>query len=191
MRAREARPGRGGRSPAGRDRLHLAAGHRRQGLRERRRRDPSDPRRRPGRPGGAVRARTSTAGRCRSRRCSGKPTVVTVWGSWCADCHKESPYVVAAAKELGATAHFVGIDSRDPGTAQAKAFQSQLRHHLAARSTHPAARPALLPRRDHAQLRPVAPWCSTPRAAPPPRSTAPCRRPATLVEMVRQVAQGG
>ena len=28
----------------------------------------------------------------------GKPTVVSVWGAWCADCHKESPYVVAAAK---------------------------------------------------------------------------------------------
>jgi thiol-disulfide isomerase/thioredoxin len=24
----------------------------------------------------------------------GKPTVVTVWGSWCASCRKDSPYLV-------------------------------------------------------------------------------------------------
>ena len=52
----------------------------------------------------------------------GKPTVVNVWGSWCADCHKEQPLVVAAAKRLGDRAHFVGIDSRDNGTAQAQSY---------------------------------------------------------------------
>lgn len=52
----------------------------------------------------------------------GKPTVVNVWGSWCADCHAEQPHLVAAAKQLGDRAHFVGIDSRDNGTAQALAY---------------------------------------------------------------------
>jgi thiol-disulfide isomerase/thioredoxin len=52
----------------------------------------------------------------------GKPTVVNVWGSWCADCHEEQPFVVSAAKRLGGQANFVGIDSRDGGTAQAKAY---------------------------------------------------------------------
>lgn len=52
----------------------------------------------------------------------GKPTVVNVWGSWCADCHQEQPDVVAAAKRLGSKANFVGIDSRDAGTAQARAY---------------------------------------------------------------------
>jgi thiol-disulfide isomerase/thioredoxin len=52
----------------------------------------------------------------------GKPTVVNVWGSWCADCHAEQPKLVAAAQELGSKANFVGIDSRDNGTAQAKAY---------------------------------------------------------------------
>ncbi|HEY3530442.1 MAG TPA: TlpA disulfide reductase family protein [Nocardioides sp.] len=52
----------------------------------------------------------------------GKPTVVNVWGSWCADCHREQPLVVAAARKLGDQAHFVGIDSRDNGTAQAKSY---------------------------------------------------------------------
>jgi thiol-disulfide isomerase/thioredoxin len=52
----------------------------------------------------------------------GKPTVVNVWGSWCADCHKEQPNLVAAARQLGSRVNFVGIDSRDNGTAQAKAY---------------------------------------------------------------------
>jgi thiol-disulfide isomerase/thioredoxin len=55
----------------------------------------------------------------------GKPTVVNVWGSWCADCHKEQPDIVAAARQLGGRANFVGIDSRDNGTAQAKSFNER------------------------------------------------------------------
>jgi thiol-disulfide isomerase/thioredoxin len=55
----------------------------------------------------------------------GKPTVVTVWGSWCASCRKDSPYLVAAQKQLGDQVNFVGIDSRDAGTAQAKAYNQR------------------------------------------------------------------
>jgi thiol-disulfide isomerase/thioredoxin len=55
----------------------------------------------------------------------GKPTVVTVWGSWCASCRKDSPYLVAARKRLGDRVNFVGIDSRDAGTAQAKAYNQR------------------------------------------------------------------
>jgi thiol-disulfide isomerase/thioredoxin len=55
----------------------------------------------------------------------GKPTVVTVWGSWCASCHKETPYLVAAQKRLGDKVNFVGIDSRDNGTAQAKSYNAR------------------------------------------------------------------
>ena len=95
---------------------HLAAGHRRQGLRERRRRDPPD------------RASPTVATRCDCRgkdldgkplslaSMRGKPTVVTVWGSWCADCHKEAPCSSRRRRSSSArTAHFVGIDSRDAG----------------------------------------------------------------------------
>jgi thiol-disulfide isomerase/thioredoxin len=120
----------------------------------------------------------------------GKPTVVTVWGSWCADCHKESPYVVAAARELGSTAHFVGIDSRDPGTAQAKAFQS--RYGITWPSFYSPGGEALL------SFRGVITPNSVPatvvldaqgRPAAAINGSVPSSR--TLVEMVRQVAQGG
>ncbi len=118
----------------------------------------------------------------------GKPTVVSVWGSWCADCHKESPYVVAAAKELGSTANFVGIDSRDPGTAQAKAFQS--RYGITWPSFYSPGGEALL----------AFPGVITPNSMPATVVLDAQGRPAaaingavpsalTLVEMVRQVAQ--
>jgi thiol-disulfide isomerase/thioredoxin len=55
----------------------------------------------------------------------GKPTVVTVWGSWCASCRKDSPYLVEAQRKLGSKVNFVGIDSRDSGTAQAKAYNER------------------------------------------------------------------
>jgi thiol-disulfide isomerase/thioredoxin len=55
----------------------------------------------------------------------GKPTVVTVWGSWCASCHKETPALVTAQQKLGDGVNFVGIDSRDSGTAQAKSYNER------------------------------------------------------------------
>ncbi len=54
----------------------------------------------------------------------GKPTVVNVWGSWCTSCRAEAPFLVAAHRQLGDAAHFVGIDVRDGGTSQAKAYES-------------------------------------------------------------------
>jgi thiol-disulfide isomerase/thioredoxin len=51
----------------------------------------------------------------------GKPTVVNVWGSWCAECIAEAPDLVDAAEQLGDTASFVGINTRDSSTANALA----------------------------------------------------------------------
>jgi thiol-disulfide isomerase/thioredoxin len=52
----------------------------------------------------------------------GKPLVVVVWGSWCTPCRNEAPEVVAAAKELGSAARFVGINVRDASTTNPRAF---------------------------------------------------------------------
>lgn len=53
---------------------------------------------------------------------SAKVIVYNVWGSWCAPCIKEAPALVKAAKRTARTAQFVGLNTRDGGTAQAKAF---------------------------------------------------------------------
>jgi thiol-disulfide isomerase/thioredoxin len=51
----------------------------------------------------------------------GKPTVVNVWGSWCAECVAEASDLVDAAEELGGQASFVGINTRDSSPANALA----------------------------------------------------------------------
>ena len=55
----------------------------------------------------------------------GRPTVISVWWAGCPPCRKEAPLVVGAQKQLGARAHFVGVDVRDGGTAAPKTFESQ------------------------------------------------------------------
>lgn len=53
----------------------------------------------------------------------GKVVVMPVWGSWCAPCRAEAPMLAAAARDLrddGVV--FLGIDSRDPNTANVRQF---------------------------------------------------------------------
>ena len=52
----------------------------------------------------------------------GKVLVLNVWGSWCAPCQKEAPALVKAANRTTADAQFIGLNTRDIGTAQADAF---------------------------------------------------------------------
>jgi thiol-disulfide isomerase/thioredoxin len=56
----------------------------------------------------------------------GKVVVLNVWGSWCPPCRAEAPNFVKVAKETaGQGVQFVGINTRDPGTAPAKAFEKE------------------------------------------------------------------
>ncbi|GAA2798053.1 TlpA family protein disulfide reductase [Kribbella solani] len=52
----------------------------------------------------------------------GKVVVLNVWGSWCPPCRKEAPDLVGAAKELGSSVQFIGLNTRDQDQAQAKKF---------------------------------------------------------------------
>ena len=55
---------------------------------------------------------------------AGQVVVLNVWGSWCAECRKESPALTAAARELaGDDVAFVGINTRDSSRDPALAFQ--------------------------------------------------------------------
>jgi thiol-disulfide isomerase/thioredoxin len=53
----------------------------------------------------------------------GKPVVLNVWASDCAPCRKEAPQLQAAYDTLGGEVAFVGINTREPDPAQARAFE--------------------------------------------------------------------
>ncbi|NIK56256.1 TlpA family protein disulfide reductase [Kribbella shirazensis] len=53
---------------------------------------------------------------------TGKVVVLNVWGSWCPPCRKEAPELVAAAKELGSSVQFIGLNTRDLDPAPARRF---------------------------------------------------------------------
>lgn len=55
---------------------------------------------------------------------AGKVVVLNVWGSWCAPCVKEAPLLAEVAGELeGDDVAFLGINTRDPSTDPAIAFE--------------------------------------------------------------------
>ncbi|MHA5051883.1 TlpA family protein disulfide reductase [Streptomyces sp. SD15] len=56
----------------------------------------------------------------------GKIVVLNVWGSWCAPCRAEARNFVKVAKDTAAQGvQFVGINTRDPSTGAAKAFEKE------------------------------------------------------------------
>ena len=56
---------------------------------------------------------------------AGKPAVVNFWGAWCGDCHREQPMFDAAYQTFSAKVTFLGVDVRDPFTADARSFVEQ------------------------------------------------------------------
>jgi thiol-disulfide isomerase/thioredoxin len=56
----------------------------------------------------------------------GKVVVLNVWGTWCAPCRAEAPNQVKVAKDTASEGvQFVGIDTRDPSTQPAQAFEKR------------------------------------------------------------------
>ncbi|MFD8424219.1 TlpA family protein disulfide reductase [Streptomyces sp. NPDC059466] len=56
----------------------------------------------------------------------GKVVVLNMWGSWCPPCRAEAPNFVKVAKDTEAKGvQFVGINTRDPETSLARAFEKQ------------------------------------------------------------------
>ena len=75
------------------------------------------------RPPAAVAGTTLDGARVSLADFRGQVVVVNVWGSWCSPCRAEAPMLADAARELTSQGvAFVGIDSRDPSKAAARAF---------------------------------------------------------------------
>lgn len=56
----------------------------------------------------------------------GKVVVLNIWGSWCSPCRAEAKNLVTVANDTKAEdVQFVGINTRDLQTAQAKAFEKK------------------------------------------------------------------
>lgn len=55
---------------------------------------------------------------------AGEVVVLNVWGSWCGPCRTEAPLLADAARDLADEGvQFIGINTRDHGTARPLAFQ--------------------------------------------------------------------
>jgi len=57
-------------------------------------------------------------------RAPGLPTVVNLWGSWCAPCREELPLMQDLADAAGDRVHVLGVVSRD-GEPQAESFADE------------------------------------------------------------------
>jgi thiol-disulfide isomerase/thioredoxin len=60
--------------------------------------------------------------RARVRALRGHPIVVNKWASWCGPCRHEFPFFERVSAKRGKQVAFVGVNSGDPGRADARAF---------------------------------------------------------------------
>jgi len=79
-------------------------------------------------PDGPVAGRTVDGQRVSLSDLRGQVVVMPVWGSWCGPCRAEAPMLAAAARDLRHDGvSFLGIDSRDPNTANVRRFLDRFR----------------------------------------------------------------
>jgi len=81
---------------------------------------PVDERRKPG----PVAGKTLEGRELDLKQYLGRVVVLNVWGSWCPPCRSEATTLAGASRDLTASGvAFVGINAKDSGTDQGKAFQ--------------------------------------------------------------------
>ena len=81
---------------------------------------PVDERRKPG----PVAGKTLEGRELDLKQYVGRVVVLNVWGSWCPPCRSEATALAGASRDLTASGvAFVGINAKDSGTDQGKAFQ--------------------------------------------------------------------
>ncbi|MHB8463343.1 MAG: TlpA disulfide reductase family protein [Acidimicrobiales bacterium] len=68
----------------------------------------------------------TSSGRVRLSDYRGKPVVVNLFASWCAECRVELPAFARAATDLRGRVQFIGIDSLETGDGRAMAAEYHL-----------------------------------------------------------------
>ena len=137
-----------------------------------------DPRRRPTATSrSSSPARTSTATPLDLADFRGKPTVVNVWGSWCAECVAEAPDLVDAAERARRLGQLRRHQHPRPVHRPGAGARPQVRRRVPVVLRAGRPRAARVQRRPDAARRSRPPSSSTPRAGSPPASSARSRRP--------------
>ncbi|MGH3032528.1 MAG: TlpA family protein disulfide reductase [Gaiellaceae bacterium] len=66
-----------------------------------------------GKPAPGFDLRSDDGRRVRLRELRGRPALINFWASWCTECRKEHPYLMAAHDRWGSRVAFVGVVFKD------------------------------------------------------------------------------